>query len=59
MFDVIFVMTRGGPGSATELISIFFQRVGFREAIPAPKVQGNLFMLFMGVGGTEEWNEDR
>src|SRR6201987_5297734 len=30
MFDVIFVMTRGGPGSATELISIFIQRVGFR-----------------------------
>jgi multiple sugar transport system permease protein len=30
MFDVIFVMTRGGPASATELISIFIQRVGFR-----------------------------
>lgn len=30
MFDVIFIMTRGGPGSATELISIFIQRVGFR-----------------------------
>jgi multiple sugar transport system permease protein len=30
MFDVIFIMTKGGPGSATELISIFIQRVGFR-----------------------------
>ena len=30
MFDVVFIMTRGGPGSATELISIFIQRVGFR-----------------------------
>ena len=30
MFDIIFIMTRGGPGSATELISIFIQRVGFR-----------------------------
>src|SRR5215469_7331783 len=31
MFDVIFIMTRGGPGSATELISIFIQRIGFRS----------------------------
>lgn len=30
LFDVIFTMTRGGPGSATELISIYVQRVGFR-----------------------------
>lgn len=30
LFDLIFVMTRGGPGSATELISVYTQRVGFR-----------------------------
>lgn len=30
LFDVIFTMTRGGPGAATELISIYIQRVGFR-----------------------------
>ena len=30
LFDVIFIMTRGGPGAATELISIYIQRVGFR-----------------------------
>lgn len=30
LFDVIFVMTRGGPGSATELIAIYIQRIGFR-----------------------------
>lgn len=30
LFDTIFTMTRGGPGSATELISILIQRVGFR-----------------------------
>jgi multiple sugar transport system permease protein len=30
MFDVVFIMTRGGPGSATELISIYIQRIGFR-----------------------------
>jgi multiple sugar transport system permease protein len=29
-FDVVFTMTRGGPGSATELISVLIQRVGFR-----------------------------
>jgi len=30
LFDMVFVMTRGGPGSATELISIYIQRIGFR-----------------------------
>ena len=31
MFDVVFIMTRGGPGAATELISIYIQRIGFRS----------------------------
>ncbi|WP_207483036.1 carbohydrate ABC transporter permease [Arenibaculum pallidiluteum] len=30
LFDAVFVMTRGGPGTATELISIYVQRVAFR-----------------------------
>ncbi len=30
LFDVVYIMTRGGPGSATELISVFVQRIGFR-----------------------------
>jgi multiple sugar transport system permease protein len=30
LFDLIFVMTRGGPGSATELIAVYVQRIGFR-----------------------------
>lgn len=30
LFDVVFVMTRGGPGSATDLISVYVQRVGFK-----------------------------
>ncbi len=30
LFDMVFVMTRGGPGAATELVSIYIQRVGFR-----------------------------
>lgn len=30
LFDVIFIMTRGGPGSATELIAVYVQRIGFR-----------------------------
>lgn len=29
-FDMVFTMTRGGPGSSTELISLLIQRVGFR-----------------------------
>jgi multiple sugar transport system permease protein len=27
---MVFVMTRGGPGSATDLVSIYVQRVGFK-----------------------------
>ena len=30
LFDMVFTMTRGGPGSSTELISLMIQRVGFR-----------------------------
>jgi multiple sugar transport system permease protein len=30
LFDMVFVMTRGGPGSATDLISVYVQRIGFR-----------------------------
>lgn len=30
LFDTVFVMTRGGPGSATDLVSIYIQRVGFK-----------------------------
>ena len=30
LFDAVFTMTRGGPGSATEMISLMIQRVGFR-----------------------------
>ena len=30
LFDMVFVMTRGGPGSATDLVLIYIQRIGFR-----------------------------
>lgn len=30
LFDMVFVLTRGGPGVSTELISVYVQRVGFR-----------------------------
>lgn len=30
LFDMVFTMTRGGPGASTELISLMIQRVGFR-----------------------------
>jgi multiple sugar transport system permease protein len=30
LFDMVFILTRGGPGVSTELISVYIQRVGFR-----------------------------
>ncbi|MCS7062020.1 MAG: sugar ABC transporter permease [Anaerolineae bacterium] len=30
LFDMVFVLTRGGPGVSTELVSVYIQRVGFR-----------------------------
>ena len=30
-FDLIFVMTGGGPGSATEVFGLFIYRLGFRS----------------------------
>lgn len=30
LFDMVFVLTRGGPGVSTELVSVYVQRVGFR-----------------------------
>ena len=30
LFDMIFVLTRGGPGVSTDLVSVYVQRVGFR-----------------------------
>ena len=30
MFDTVFTMTRGGPGAATEFVSVYIQRIGFR-----------------------------
>ncbi len=29
-FDMVFVLTRGGPGVSTELVSLYVQRIGFR-----------------------------
>lgn len=30
LFDMVYVLTRGGPGVSTELISLYIQRTGFR-----------------------------
>ena len=30
LFDMVFTLTRGGPGASTEFISLMIQRVGFR-----------------------------
>jgi len=46
LFDMIFTMTRGGPGTATELISIYIQRVGFRVFdLGAASAQAILLLL--------------
>src|SRR5262249_23504944 len=31
VFDVIFVLTKGGPGTSTETISMYMYQLGFRE----------------------------
>jgi len=31
LFDMVFTMTRGGPGAATEFIALLIQRTGFRS----------------------------
>jgi multiple sugar transport system permease protein len=31
LFDMVFTMTRGGPGSATEFIAILIERTGNRQ----------------------------
>ncbi|CTQ34733.1 carbohydrate ABC transporter permease [Jannaschia rubra] len=31
LFDMVFTLTRGGPGNATEFISLLIQRTGFRS----------------------------
>jgi multiple sugar transport system permease protein len=30
LFDMVFTLTRGGPGVSTELVSLYVQRIGFR-----------------------------
>jgi multiple sugar transport system permease protein len=30
MFDAVYTMTRGGPGAATEFVSVYIERIGFR-----------------------------
>jgi multiple sugar transport system permease protein len=49
MFDVIFVMTRGGPGSATELMSIYVQRVGFRAFEQSTASAQAIVMLIISI----------
>ena len=47
LFDAVFTMTRGGPGTATELISIYIQRVGFRVFdLGTASAQAIILMVF-------------
>ena len=50
LFDMIFVMTRGGPGNATDLISIYIQRIGFRVFdMGTASAQAILLLIFCVV----------
>ncbi len=44
-FDVIWIMTRGGPGRATENFSVFTYKTGFREWNVGYAATSGIFML--------------
>jgi multiple sugar transport system permease protein len=47
LFDMVFVMTRGGPGAATDLVSIYVQRVGFKVFdLGVASAQAILLLIF-------------
>ncbi|MFC7397548.1 carbohydrate ABC transporter permease [Chelatococcus sp. GCM10030263] len=49
LFDMVFVMTRGGPGSATDLISVYVQRVGFRVFDMGTASAQAILMLILAI----------
>lgn len=49
LFDMVFTMTRGGPGSATEFISLMIQRVGFRAFDQGMASAQAVILLFITV----------
>ena len=49
LFDMVFTMTRGGPGSATEFISLLIQRVAFRAFDQGVASAQAVILLFITV----------
>ncbi len=49
LFDMVFTMTRGGPGSATEFISLMIQRVGFRAFDQGLASAQAIILLFITI----------
>ncbi len=49
LFDMVFTMTRGGPGSSTELISLMIQRVGFRAFDQGLASAQAIILLFVTI----------
>lgn len=49
LFDMIFTMTRGGPGQATELISVYIQRIGFRVFDQGLASAQAVFLLIVAI----------
>jgi multiple sugar transport system permease protein len=49
LFDMVFTMTRGGPGSATEFISLLIQRVAFRAFDQGVASAQAVILLFITI----------
>ncbi len=49
LFDMVFVMTRGGPGAATDLVSVYIQRIGFRVFDLGTASAQAILLLFLTI----------
>jgi len=49
LFDMVFTLTRGGPGASTEFISLMIQRVGFRAFDQGLASAQAIILLFITI----------
>ena len=50
VFDVVFILTKGGPGTSTETISLYMYQIGFREFRMAYASAVSLIVLVLVIG---------
>jgi len=50
VFDVVFILTKGGPGTSTETISMYMYQIGFREFRMAYASAVSLIVLVLVIG---------